>query len=359
MRWTYLGFPGIEMSLMLFSVPEQKLDKILVDVRAAAIPAHIGQRSSKLLPHFDPYAPYAFGWDGVGVVRHDGRAKPMLMPGDRVAINILRPWNTDIRARAPDDYQCIRPISRDWDGGTYAEVVELEPDDVTPIPGLTGLSDAKIAAAVSRFSRPLSWLRRSNLQHGEILLVNGADGYYGSAVAMLGLFLGAKRVIVAARAREPNNSLIPDDRRIERVAWGNNLKMDAELLRMASWPDRPDVAVDAVGDTDDEGLTRTVLASLGQGGRLVLAGSMFVPSIFDYGPIVARELTIMGCSTIHKNSVEDLFHLVNWAGLDLDALDPVIFPLSELPAAIRASACLSGEKVAVVCLTPKEKRGHL
>jgi hypothetical protein len=50
----------------------------------------------------------------------------------------------------------------------------------------------KRLAALGKFAVPLGGLLRGRLRAGEILVANGATGYFGSAAMLLGLALGAE-----------------------------------------------------------------------------------------------------------------------------------------------------------------------
>ncbi|WP_293381636.1 hypothetical protein [Phenylobacterium sp.] len=50
--------------------------------------------------------------------------------------------------------------------------------------------------------RPLGGLLRGRLAAGETLVVNGATGYFGSSAVLLGLALGAERVVAAGRSAD-------------------------------------------------------------------------------------------------------------------------------------------------------------
>ena len=69
---------------------------------------------------------------------------------------------------------------------------------MTPAEGLDAVAAAQLAV-LNRAIVPYGGLLRGRLAAGETLLVNGATGAYGTAVVLLGIALGAARVVAAGR----------------------------------------------------------------------------------------------------------------------------------------------------------------
>jgi alcohol dehydrogenase len=165
------------------------------------------------------------------------------------------------------------PVLADWPDGTLAEYALMPVEAVTPAEGLDHL-DAAHLAAVSRCIIPYGGLLRGRLAAGEMLVVNGATGAYGTAAVLLGIAMGAGRVIAAGRNRTALEAVSRvGGQRVSSVALTGDIKADAQRLRVASGGGAH-MAFDIVGQAGDANATLAALHSQRRGGRLVLMGSM-------------------------------------------------------------------------------------
>ena len=179
---------------------------------------------------------------------------------------------------------------------------------------------------------------RSRLAPGEMPVINGATGYFGSAAVLLGLALGATRIAMGGRNRHALEELksIGGNRTIA-VALTGNVAKDTQQFRSAT-VGGAHVAFDMVGRATDPDATLAALRSLRRGGRLVLMGSMNVPLCISYGEVMANNSEIIGNFMYPNSAYRRLLDLVRTGTLPLDAATVTAFSLPGLPAAMEAAA---------------------
>src|ERR1700694_3953339 len=157
----------------------------------------------KLPIYNPPPGEFTIGTNGVGIVDAVGRDVWHLKPGQRVVLsshfvareNVEDPAQVLIGLTSGADAE---RVLADWPDGTLAEYALMPVEAVTPAEGLDNIDAAQLAA-VARFIVPYGGLLRGRLAPGETLIVNGATGSYGSAAVLLGIAIGAARVIAAGR----------------------------------------------------------------------------------------------------------------------------------------------------------------
>jgi len=135
----------------------------------------------------------------------------------------------DGRHRADEDAK--RPAASFWspEGGSTLIPVEA----ATPLDGLEAFESTELAA-LSRFIVPFGGLVRGRLAPGETLVVNGATGAFGTAAVLLGVAMGAARVVAAGR----NAAVLSEvakaaGGRVATVALSGDVAADAAAIREA------------------------------------------------------------------------------------------------------------------------------
>ncbi len=162
------------------------------------------------------------GTNGVGTVEAIGEDVYHFKPGQLVTVNPFLRAN-EITAQPAQMLIGLTGISADsgpmltaWGNGTMSEYV-LTP--ASTIAALTGLETRNVEqlATIGKFIVPLGGLLRGRLAAGETLVVNGATGYFGSAAVLLGLALGAERVVAVGRNASTLAELVKVGRRSRRL----------------------------------------------------------------------------------------------------------------------------------------------
>jgi alcohol dehydrogenase len=244
------------------------------------------------------------------------------------------------------------PAQNDWPDGTLAEYVLAPVETVTPLDGLAHIDSAHLAA-VTRFIVPFGGLLRGRLAAGETLIVNAATGSFGSCAVMLGVALGATRVIAAGREEKTlANVAKAGGKRVTTVKLAGDVQADAAALREASGGGAH-IAFDQVGNAKDPNSTLAALYGLRRGGRLVLMGSMLVDLPIPYTQLMINSWEIIGNFMYPARSFAQMLNLVRSGLLDISPIQPKVFPFEQLNEAMDAAANAENFDNVIVNCVPK------
>jgi len=334
---------GGALGLKDVPTPEPRPGSVLVRIEASALMSYLKPYVEGKLPLYNPPpGPFTPGTNGVGVVEAVGRDVWHLKPGQRVVLsshfvardNVEDPAQILIGLTAGEG---AAPVLADWPDGTLAEYALMPVEAVTPAEGLDHLDAAQLAA-VGRCIIPYGGLLRGRLAAGEMLVVNGATGAYGSAAVLLGIAMGAGRVIAARRNRTALEAVSrAGGARVATVALTGDVKADAGALRAASGGGAH-MAFDMVGQAGDANATLAALHALRRGGRLVLMGSMTTDLPVPYTTLMLNSWEIIGQFMYPAGAYLRLLDLLRSRLLDISPIRPRVYPLAELPAAMEAAA---------------------
>jgi alcohol dehydrogenase len=344
---------GGRLSLEDIPVPEPRPGSVLVRVEASALMSYLKAYVEGKLPFYNPPAgPFTIGTNAIGTVEAVGRDVWTLKPGQRVVISS----HFVARENVDDPPQVLigltagagaAPMLADWPDGTLAEYALAPVEAVTPLDGLDAL-DAADLASISRFIVPYGGLLRGRLAAGETLVVNSATGAYGTAAVLLGVAMGAARVIAAGRNATTLDRLAAiAGPRVRTVAMNGDVAADARAIRAASGGGAH-LAFDMVGGAGDPRSTLAALTSLKRNGRLVLMGSMTVDLPVPYATVMLNNWEILGQFMYPASAYRRLIELVRVTLLDLGAIRPSVFPLAALPEAMEAAAAAGGLGIVVM-----------
>lgn len=339
--WRLHGLGG-ELAREAVPVPEIRPGSVLVRVGSSVLMSYLAAYVAGDLPSYAP-PPGAFtlGTNGVGAVAAIGCDVHHLAVGQRVVVSS----HVTARDNVEDPAQALIGLTAApggsgvlaaWPNGTLAEYALLPVEAVTPADGLDGVDDARLAT-VSRFVVPYGGLLRGRLAPGETLVVTGATGAYGTAAVLLGLALGAARVVAAGRDPLRLAALkAVAGSRLATVALGGEVAGDAAAIRAAAGGGAH-LAFDMVGNAADPNATLAALHSLRRQGRLVLMGSMTAPLPLPYTAVMMNGWEILGQFMYPASAFRRLLDLVRSGQLDLGVLQPLPFPIADLPAAMAAA----------------------
>jgi alcohol dehydrogenase len=349
--------PGEAPILEEIPTPAVRPGAVLVRMRATPLLSYLGRYLAGTLPYQFPPMPFTPGTNGVGVIEAVGGDLYHLSPGQRVVVsphyvtreNVDDPGQILIGLTASGP--ASKAIQSDWRDGTLAEYALFPASCVTPVEGADDISDDLLATA-GKFLVPLGGLLRGRLAGGETLIVSGASGYFGSAAVLLGVALGAARVIATGRNLDALQAVATaaDSPRVIPVRVTGDVNVDRDAIRQAT-AGGAHIALDLLGRAGDASATTAVLRSLRRGGRLVLMGSMTVPLPVTYGELLGNDWEIIGNFMYRPEAVRRLLALVASGQLRLDAVRLRTFELAALPAAIEAAAGMRGLDCTLVTMT--------
>jgi len=345
---------GGRLSLDDVPVPEVRPGSVLVRVQATPMLSYLKQYDEGKLPSYSaPPGPFTPGTSAVGDIQAIGRGVWHLRPGQCVLVSphFIAAENVPDPAQVLIGLTAFGPgsdtVQADWRDGTLAEYALAPAATVTPAEGLEQFGVTRLAV-LNRFVVPFGGLLRGRLAAGETLIVNGATGAFGTAAVLLGIAMGAGRVVAAGRNQAALDAVAQAaGARVAPVRLTGDAQADAEALRAAAGG-RADIAFDMVGQAGDAAATLATLNSLRRGGRLVLMGSMTVPLQLSYSDIMRNNWEIIGQFMYPADANNRLIRLLRAGLLDISAIRIRGFPLSDLPDAMVAAADASNLECVVV-----------
>jgi alcohol dehydrogenase len=344
---------GGELSLKEIRKPEPRTGSVLVRIEASSLMSYLKPYVEGKLPAYNPPSgPFTIGTNAVGVVEAIGRDVWHVRPGQRVVLssyfvadeNVEDPAQILIGLTAGAGAEAVLA---DWPDGTLAEYALMPVEAVSPAEGLDHF-DAVHLAAVTRCIVPYGGLLRGRLAAGETLIVNGATGAYGTAAVLVGLAMGAGRVIAAGRNPAALDAVArAGGSRVSTVVLTGNVQADADALRNATGGGAQ-MAFDMVGQAGDPNSTLSALRSLRRRGRLVLMGSMTTDLPIPYTALMLNSWEIIGQFMYPAGAYLRLFDLLRSGLLDISPIRPRVFPLAALPEAMDTAAAASNLEYIVV-----------
>jgi alcohol dehydrogenase len=353
---------GAALRLEQRAVPILHPQGVLVRVEAAMVLSYIAKVLDGSIPYALPELPFVPGTNAVGTVEAVGAEVAHVAPGERV---ILSPHvKTDEPGLAPDQIligltamgnsrfggvaEGALKLQRVWRDGVYAERVQWPASCVTPLRGVDHVPP-HLLMGIAKLVIPYGGLLRAGVRAGDVVAINGASGFFGSAGVVAALAMGASRVVAigrnAATLAELAGKLGP---RVRPVALaGADMAADIAAIREAA--DGPvDRALDMLGQASTASSTGVTLRSLRRGGRLVLMGSCAQPLTVDFGEMLGNDWEVVGNFMYPKHASASLAALVASGQIDLSVFDVKSFPLTRLPEAIAAASTMCGLEMTVV-----------
>jgi alcohol dehydrogenase len=353
MRAWRLAAPGGAFAFSEVPLPTVRAGTVLVRIEAAPILSYLREYVEGRLPTYQyPPGPFTPGTNGVGIVVSVGSDVWHFRPGQRVLLSphILATDNVEEPAQVLSGLTGISadsgPLLETWRDGTLAEYTLAPATAVSPVDDDTIPVDA--LGALGKLAVPFGGLLRGRLMPGEVLVVVGATGSFGSAAVLLGNALGAERIVAAARNAAALQEVADRvGKRVHPVILTGNVESDAAALRQAA-AGGAHLAFDMVGRAKDANATIAGLKSLRRGGRLVLMGSMTAPLPLTYGEVMRNNWEIIGNFMYPADVFRRILSLVRAGLLNLDVIQVKSFSLIELPAAIEAASNSSGLQSTIV-----------
>ena len=344
-------------------VPDPRPNGVVIRVRSAMVLSYWREVLSGELGYAIPVDPFIPGTNAVGVIEAVGNevfhlrigqpviASPHYAVDERTAepAQILIGLSAMSSSRFDGVSDSGLALQRVWKDGVFAEYAHLPASCVTPL-DTTSSTDGHQWLALAKLVVPYGGLLRGQLEAGEVVLVNGASGFFGSGGVLMALAMGAGKVIAAGRNAsaldELAKSLSP---RVFPVPLTGDQAVDTAKIGAAAIG-KADLALDLVGRAKSAVATSAALHSLRRGGRLVLMGSCSEPLPVSMGEMLANNWAILGQFMYPKHAFANLVNMVVAGTLDLESVRVVSFPLAELPRALDAATKMrSLEMVTLDC----------
>ena len=233
-----------------------------------------------------------------------------------------------------------------WKDGTFAEQVLFPAECLTPLGEAESIPPEKLAC-LSYLNIAAGALTRAPLKPSQTLVVNGATGGLGSAAVLVGLAIGAAKVVAVGRNREKLNALEQLDPRVVSVAVEGEIESDSQKIKDAAGGGA-DVVVDLLPTLPTPDPTLTALNALGRGGTAVLVGGVAADIPLTYSRIMLEQLTIKGSFMYPRHIPGELLKMISAGILDLDAVQVNTFGLEEIETAIDKASDAKGLEYCVL-----------
>ena len=321
-------------------IPEARPGSVVVRMEASTLMSYMTPYVEGKLPIYHaPDKPFVPGGNGVGVVHAVGADVWHVRPGQRVVIssyivaqeNVEEPGQFLLGVTAMG--AIAEKMQNDWADGTLAEYALVPATAITVVDDLPDV-DVTELATTTRHLVPYGGLLRGRLTAGETLVVSGATGAYGTAAVLVGLAMGAARVVAVGRNADALSAVAyVGGPRVVPVAVSGDIAADAAKIREAA-AGGAHLAFDMVGGATDPNMTLAAMRSLRYQGRLVLMGSMTAPLPLSYLELMMNGWEVIGNFMYPRHAYRRLLDLIRSGLIDLSALRPQVLPLSELPQAM-------------------------
>lgn len=345
---------GGSLRLIDLPIPEARPGSVVVRMEASALMSYMKPYVEGKLPIYHaPEAPFVPGGNGVGVIHAVGGDVWHLKPGQRVVISshVVSQENVDEPGQFLLGVTAVGPVAEAmqaaWPDGTLAEYALVPASVVTPVEGLSDIDPTTLATTM-RYVIPYGGLLRGRLAAGETLVVSGATGTYGTAAVLVGLAMGAARIVAVGRRADALMALsAAAGPRVIPVTATGDIAADIARIRDAT-QGGAHLAFDMVGGATDPNLTIAALRSLRRDGRLVLMGSMTVPLPIPYLELMMNGWEVLGQFMYPRHGYRRLLDMVRSGQLGLDAIRPRTLPLSALPQAMELASSTGGLECIVI-----------
>lgn len=148
-------------------IPKPKPDQVLVKLKASSVnPVDYKIRSGFMAGMLKKEFPFILGWEGAGVITEIGKDVNTFQPGDEVMV-----------------------MPNFMEGGTYAEYVAVNEQEVVPKPEALSFIEASIIP-FSIGTAYISLIEDAQIAKGQKLLIHGAGGAVGQMAVQIAKIIG-------------------------------------------------------------------------------------------------------------------------------------------------------------------------
>jgi alcohol dehydrogenase len=328
--------------------------EVIVDVAASKVLAYAGDvfsgaRNYLLTP---PVVP---GAGCIGRVRHVGPDATTLKEGDWVFCDPT--VRSRDNAQAPDiilqgltagDERSLR-LQKYFHDGSWAERVRVPTENAIPI-GTIEPEDAAQWSGMGAYLVSYGGFVEANLRPGEVVVVNGATGSFGSAAVAVALGMGASSVVATGRSQQALDDLV---RRFGSRVHPVRMVVEEEVDRRAILDAAPgpiDCVLDLLPPAATPAQFRAALLTVRPYGRVVLMGGLRSDVAVPYSWLMRYCVTVIGKWMYAREAVPRLIALVRSGQLRLEEFEVKSFGLDEVNDAIAHAAANAGPfKVTALC----------
>jgi alcohol dehydrogenase len=338
--------------LAIETVPEPRLGtgEVIVDVAASRVLAYANEVLSGARNYLLEL-PVVPGPGAIARIRATGPDATRLRPGDwvycdptvRSRDNALSP-DIALQGLTGGSQGGLR-LQRYFHDGAWAEQMRLPTENAVPI-GDIDEKDAARWCALGTLLVPYGGFLAAQLQAGEIVLVNGATGSFGSAAVAVALGMGASCVIATGRNEQALNDLTRRfGARVRTVSMrGQEADDRARILQAAGGP--IDCVLDILPPAANAVQVRTAVMAVRPYGRVVLMGGVGMAGgaglDLPYPWMMRNCISLRGQWMYPPHAATLMDGMIRSGLVDLDQFEITAFDLDRANKAVAHAAADSG-----------------
>jgi len=339
MKAAILNAFGQPLTLEDIPEPLPGAGEVLVRVLATPIMAYTqdvfteGRNNSLALPLVP-------GGGAIGRVEKTGPDATRLTPGQLVFC--------DITVRSRDDSLTPDIMLHGWaahgegaqklqsyfHNGSFAEKVLVPLENAIPLDHMDALNPVQLTWLNTLLVAYGGWLA-GNVQPGQVVMVNGATGHYGSAGVAVAIAMGVERVVALGRNQSMLDALVSHfGERVRPVLLSDDETLNRK--RMAQAAEGPiDCMLDLLSPIREGAPTLRGILAIRPGGTAVLMGGVMADVAIPYRYVMHNNITIRGQYMYPRHAPLLLAGLIRAGLLRLDAFSTHTFPLEEVNQAVQ------------------------
>jgi alcohol dehydrogenase len=284
--------------------------------------------------------PLVPGGGAIGLVEKTGPDATRLQPGQLVFCDPM------VRSRdggpLPDNMlqgwiargEGAQKLQTYFRNGSFAEKMLIPLENAAVLEHMHAMDPVKLAW-LGTLLVPYGGLLAANVQPGQIVMVNGATGHFGSAGVAVALAMGAERVVAPGRNQDRLDALVNQfGARVSPVLLSEDeTSNNKRIMEVARGP--IDCLLDLLGQTRDAVPTRRGILAVRPGGTAVLMGGVHADVEIPYTYVMQNNLVIRGQYMYPRLAPLWLAGLMRAGLLSLEAFSTHAFPLEEVNQAVQ------------------------
>jgi alcohol dehydrogenase len=284
--------------------------------------------------------PLVPGGGAVGVVEKVGPDATRLTPGQLVLC--------DLTVRSRDDSLSPDIMLHGWAAhgagaqklqtyfrnGSFAEKVLIPLENAVVLEQMDHMDPVQLTWLSICLVPYGGWLA-ANVQPGQIVMVNGASGFYGSAGVAVALAMGVERVVALGRNQDRLEALVQHfGERVRPVLLSEDEKRNSQQIAQAA-AGPIDCLLDLLSPIHDGAPTLHRVLNVRAGGTVVLMGGVMADVALPYRYIMHQNLTIRGQYMYPRHAPVLLARLYRAGLLRLEVFSTRVFSLKDVNQAIQ------------------------
>jgi alcohol dehydrogenase len=346
MRLARLHEAGQPLRIDSVPRPQPRPDDVLVAVKSCGVIPNMNAIFSGKLWNQLPPLPASVGLDAAGVIAEVGENVTDVKVGQRVYVNPWLACGQCAYCRAHEPLLCSAAAFQGYFGfflqslpqlarypfGGFSEYMTAAPQRLVLLPdGVTFDQAARFGYAGTSFAA----LCLGNVGAGTWLAINGITGTLGVAAALLGLGMGATRILGLGRNRAVLDrlaALAPGRIRTRTLADGGI----ADWMRDETDGLGADVLVDCSSRAASAAVTADALNGLKRGGVAVNIGALSEPLTIQPMRFMTSRIAFRGSNWFTTGEGQLMAEMAGSGVLDLSQWDSRPFPLDGVNEALDA-----------------------